>query len=248
MMRDLLPFSVCGVVHLVRPLGRSVTDLETLRRGITEAEPASLFYHAVQPPLRMPASADLPPDDFSAWVSGVLQDFESAERLSFATQRATPGADALRDLLSGALDRPRAGRSVHADAAFSFLAADSVPVPMQDCHEPAELFEALGRADASVWFYHLIEQPWFRGGEVPVAGWLRGRNAARLATKLEQLSTAGLPIEAMRREAMRAWRRSQLGGRVARAARASEAERADEARDAVAKLARRIVRSGRETT
>jgi len=242
-MNDYRPaFEVCGVVHLIRPLGRTANDLEALRRGIAEVEPASLFYHAVQPPLRAPASSDLPPDDFSAWIGGVLQDYGTAERLSFATQHGAPGPEPLRAAIQSVLERSQPNRHVPDDAAFAFLAADTVSVPIVECDDLETLFEALAHADASAWFYHLIEQPWFSGGPSTLTQALREAGAPRLADRIDLLAGSGIPLEKLRREALRTWRRSQLGSRMARAAASSDPERADEARDAVARLARRIVR------
>ena len=80
-------FELFGVVHLVRPAGRTAHDLEELRQGIGEASPESLFYHAHGPQLRHPEADEPHPDDFSAWVNGVVQDRETAERMSFAIQQ-----------------------------------------------------------------------------------------------------------------------------------------------------------------
>jgi hypothetical protein len=145
--------------------------------------------------------------------------------------------------LAQVLERPGRGvGTAPAESAFAFRAADSVPVPMFNAADLPQLFDGLGRVEASAWFYHLVEEPWCRGNELPIAEFVRNAGAPKLATRLAELSQTGLPLETMRREAMRTWRRSQLGGRVARAATTSEAERADEARDAVARLARRLVR------
>jgi len=236
-------FEVCGAVHLIRPLGMSANSLQSLRHGIAAVEPASLFFHAVQPPLRAPASADLPPDDFSAWIGGVLQDHETSERLSFAVQRSGPGPEPLRTALIGVLERSQRDHTVPEDAAFAFLAADTVPVPIVECDDLDTLFDALAGADASAWFYHLIEQPWFAGGRIEMTLALREAGAARLADRIDQLAASGIPLERLRRETLRTWRRSQLGSRMARAAASSDADRAGEGRDAIAKLARRIVRA-----
>jgi len=244
-MIEASTFEVCGVVHLIRPLGRTATNLETLRQGIAEVEPASLFFHAVQPPLRSPASSDLPPDDFSAWIGGVLQDYETAERLTFATQHGGLGPVPMREALMSVLERPRRNHSVPEDAAFAFLAADTVPVPITECEDLESMFDTLAGCDASAWFYHLVEQPWFAGGAIPLTQVVRDAGAPRLADRIEQLAASGIPLEKLRRETLRTWRRSQLGSRMARAGAISDAERADEGRDAVARLARRIVRGGR---
>src|SRR5438132_8977059 len=98
------PFPLLGVVHLVRPAGRTARDLESLRAGIAEASVQSLFYHAYQPLLRTTAASDAPPDDFSAWVNGVVQDRETAERLSFAIQDRSSSAAELRSALVEVLE------------------------------------------------------------------------------------------------------------------------------------------------
>jgi hypothetical protein len=244
-MNEVAAIEICSVVHLVRPTHREVSDVEGLARGIAEVEPASLFYHVVQPPLRAPASTDLPPDDFSAWVTGVLQDRETAERLSLAAQRAGAGPELLRTALIQALDGRRPTPRAPEGGEFSFLAADTVVVPIADSFDPDVAMVAIAHADASAWFYHLIEQPWFSGGAVPLANALRTAGALRLAERLEQMACAGFPLEKLRRDAIRMYRRLRLGSRVAAAAAASEMERSEEARDAAARLARRLVRGGR---
>jgi len=244
-MNDIAPIEICSVVHLVRPARREVADIEGLARGIAEVEPASLFYHVVQPPLRAPASTDLPPDDFSAWVGGVLQDRETAERLSLAAQRAGAGPESLRTALLQALENRRPTHRAPEGGEFSFLAADTVVVPIADAFDADVAMVALAHADASAWFYHLVEQPWFSGGGVPLSTALRATGAARLAERLELMSRSGFPLEKLRRDTIRMYRRLRLGSRVAAAAATSELERTEEARDAAARLARRLVRGGK---
>jgi hypothetical protein len=80
---------------------------------------------------------------------------------------------------------------------------------------PAELLELLADADASVWFYHLIEERW-TGEEGPLFVWLRTRNAIQLGAFLEQVARSGRPIEDMRRRVLRRSRLQRLGRRVRR--------------------------------
>src|SRR5262249_56637651 len=91
--------------------GMRVDDLEGLAAGIAEAPRQSLFYHTLQVQLRDPASQELPPDDFSGWVHGVLQDRETAERLSFTVQNRNGSAaelkDALLEILGSIPENPR---------------------------------------------------------------------------------------------------------------------------------------------
>jgi hypothetical protein len=78
------PFELTGVVHLVYPAGFEVHDLEELRLALETVPERSLFHHTAARLLRHPAIAELPPDDLSHWVSGVVQDRQTGERMSFA--------------------------------------------------------------------------------------------------------------------------------------------------------------------
>ncbi len=242
-------FELEGVVHLVRPAFLEATDLESLRAGIAASDDETLFLHALQCRLRLPAAHEHPPDDFSAWVNGVVQDRETAERLLFAAQRRGGTAEALRASLLGVLEtvpeKARRARTAPAEATFIFLAAESVRVPTGVVVSTADaLFAALGEADASVWFYHFIERPWFDGQAPAPATWLRAIGEGRTAAWLEEAAAAGLPIEMLRRQVLARWRRRHLGRRVADLAARSDDQRRDVGHEAVTRLVRRLKQGG----
>jgi hypothetical protein len=249
MMDGSAAFELTSVVHLVRPAGDRARSLESLRAGIELARPESLFYHAIQCPLRRPESDGLPPDDFSGWVNGVLQDRETAERLSFAVQGHGGSEVELRQALLEALEtvseKDRRERAASAESEFVFLTAESVRVPVGvAARDPDHLVEALGAADPGVWFYHLIEEPWYQPGTPPVARWAHELGESRLARLLEEEALSGRGLEEMRRRLLRRWRQSRLHGRVAAAAALTEDERREAGRAAVAGLVRRITKTG----
>ncbi|MBI1795746.1 MAG: hypothetical protein HY076_02310 [Candidatus Eisenbacteria bacterium] len=242
------PFELMSVIHLVRPAGDRAGDLEALRAGIARAEPATLFYHALQHPLRRPDSDEARDDDWSTWVRGVVQDGETAEHLAYAVQHRAGSADELREALLEALgavpEKARAVRAAPAGAEFTFLTVESVPVPT-GCvaHDAAELMTGLEDADLNAWFYHLFEQPWFAGGPPALTQWLAARGAARLARAIEDEAKSGRGLLTLRRRVLRRWRQRRLGSRIAAAAGATEGDRRDTERAAVAGLVRRITRT-----
>jgi hypothetical protein len=246
-MEASAPFELLSVVHLIRPIGEHAHDLEGLRAGIARADDASLFLHAIQRPLRRPDSDEPHPDDFSTWVSGVVQDRETAERLSFAVQNHGVSAAELRAGLLGVLDqvseKDRLARVAPAEADFPFLTSESVTVPT-GCvaHSADELIEGLEAADHGAWFYHLIEQPWYEGGPPAITRWLADHGERRFAAVLETEAHSGRGIEETRRRMLRRWRQSRLRSRIAAAAAYTEHERQDAARAAVAGLVRRMTR------
>src|SRR5438105_2242973 len=163
-------FELTGVVHLARPTGRLAHDLDALRAGIEEAEPAVLFSHCVQVVLRHGVGDETPTDDFSAWVYGVVQDRETAERLAFVIRDQTRSAPALRAALLALLDsipqRTRVARDAPEGGDFAFITVDSVRVPTGIAPaEAAPMVEALLEADDTVWFWHFYEEPWNHAGE-----------------------------------------------------------------------------------
>ena len=244
-MSDAQPFELRSVVHLVRPAGGRARDLEGLRAGIAEASAATLFYHTVQCPLRRPNSSETPPDDLSAWVHGVVQDRETAERISFAVQSRSGSADELREALLEVLDhiseKDRIARAAPPESEFVFLTAESVPVPTgMIARDVEELMANLALADHGAWFYHLIEEPWHLAGPAPIVVWSRECGHARVAGWLEEEFHAGHGLEEMRRRVLRRWQQSRLRTRVAAAAEATESERREAGRAAVAGLVRRI--------
>jgi hypothetical protein len=243
------PFELTSVVHLVRPAGRSARDLEELRSGLAEVPARSLFFHTVQGLLRNPAAEDPPPDDLSAWVNGVVQDRETAERLAFVVQSHATSSEALRaallEVLDGIPPKARGVRDAPAGGEFVFLAADSVAIPTgARAAGPRELFDLLADADPGVWFYHLFEEPWFGQGATPLTGWLRAGGAERSALRVEECVAEGLPLGALRRRLLGHWRRSELRRRVAHAAGRPEEERRQAGRAAVAGLVRRLREGG----
>jgi len=240
-------FELTSVVHLVRPAGARARTLESLRLWIAEATAATLFYHTVQCPLRHPESAELPSDDLSAWVAGVVQDRETAERLSFAVQSRSGSAadlrEALLDVLEHVPDKDRFARAVPPESEFVLLAAESVTIPTGVvANDPEALVAALGEAEPGVWFYHLIEEPWYAPGPPRIARWAREHGDADLARVLEEESRAGRCLAAMRRRVIKRWNRGRLRARVAAATRASEDQRRAAAHEAVVGLVRRMTR------
>jgi hypothetical protein len=241
-------YELTSVVHLVRPAGEHARDLEALRAGIEQVGAESIFYHAIQGPLRRPDSRELPADDFSGWVNGVLQDRETAERMSFAVQGHGGSPEELRDGLLEALgslsESQRRTRAAPIESEFVFLAAESVRVPIgSEVHGAEDLVEALTTADHGVWFYHLIEEPWYQAAAPSIVRWVQGIGESRLATLLEEESHSGRGLEEMRRRLLRRWRQRGIHGRVAAAAAATESERREAGRAAVAGLVRRITRT-----
>jgi hypothetical protein len=239
------PFQLTGVVHLIRPVHRVASNLDELRDGIESVEHSTLFYHAVQFPLRAPAEDELPPDDFSAWVHGVLQDREAAERLALARLEGAAGPEALRAALVAALDAispgTRRARVAPEGGAFPFLAADSVPVSTgvvaTDVHT---LFDGLIRAEANVWFHELIECAWWEGGEPAIVRWLHELGETRAEGWVREAAHSGRSIAGMRRQLLARWRRRGIGRRVADAAQDTEDARREAGRTAIASLVKRL--------
>ncbi len=242
-------FELSGVAHLIQPWGEPARDLDGLRHGIAAAPAEVIFHHAVQYRLRHPGADEQPRDDFSAWIGGVAQDDETAERLSFVVQARHATAESLRAELLEVLDAIPTKRRVERDApegsAFPFLSAISLRFSIgMRAHDGQELVDALLAADACVWFFHLVEEPWTGGGHAPLLAWLRGTSDDRLATWLEEAAGSGLPIDKVRARVQTRWRRSKIGRHLAEATRAPEDARREAARQAVVRLVRRRRGSG----
>jgi len=246
-MSSASSYELRSVVHLVRPTGARARTLGELRTCIREAPPHSLFFHTRHTQLRNPAIEDSALDDFSAWVNGVVQDRETAERLSFAVESRSENPEALREGLLDALSRlsetTQESRGAPAEGEFVFLTIESVPLTTGTVvRSGRELVHALHGADASVWFYHLIEQPWFPDGPL-VFDWLLAQGEDRLEHWLREDASSNQPIEVMRRRLLQRWRRSRLGRRISEAATAPEDTRREAGRATVARFVRRITQN-----
>jgi hypothetical protein len=243
------PLPLSGVVHLVRPSGRTASDLGALREHLAQATDTSLFYHAHHPRLRHAFGPTMPPDDFSAWVNGVLQDRETAERIGYAIQNHGDGPRAMRAALLTAIPDPST-RPTHAyaappEGAFVFLEMDSVPVDLGlVANDADQLIQHLCTGSAAVYFHHVIEWPWFDPGGPTVTEWARANGEQRLAEWIEESAHDGRPLAESRRRLGGRWRRSQMMRRVARAADVPEGVRQAEARSVVSGLVRRMVKEG----
>jgi hypothetical protein len=238
------PFELTAVVHLVRPWGQPVRDLQGLREVLAIAPPEVLFHHTAQYPLRHPAAEELPRDDLSAWVGAVVRDAETAERMSFAVQSRGSGAEPVREALLAALDAlPARRRREHAapeGGEFLFLAGTAVPIATGVVvNDAGGLVEALLAADPSVWFHHLVEEAWWCGAPAPLIAWVETRRDTRLAAWLAADAGAGLPIDRARARLHRRWKRSRLARGLAEAAHAIEDDRREAGRQVVAALVRR---------
>lgn len=242
-------FELRSVAHLMRPWGEPARDLNQLRADLAEAPDEVIFHHAVQYQLRNPGAEELASDDLSAWVRGVVQDAETAERISFAvqTQNASP-ADA-REALLAVLDRLPENRRLERDAPqgseFMFLTTVSVSYPTGRIVDSAQsAVEALVEEDPAVWFFHLIEEPWLRG-VAPLPDWLTHIGEPRVAKWLREAAVSGLPIGKARSQLLRRWRRSQITRRLSHASESPELDRREAGRQAVASLMRRRPRAGK---
>lgn len=241
-------FELFGVVHLVRPVGVEVRDLEELKAAVERIPERSLFHHAAGRLLRHPSSDELPPDDLSGWVAGVVQDRQTAERMSFAVESARNSGE-LRDTLVAVLasvpEKDRIAHDAPPAGELVLLMAESVPIPTGDvARTPRELIDLLTDADSSVWFYHLVEEPWMLGETTPLAAWLERQGAGWLAELFFDAAHAGQTLDGIRRRVLRRWRFNRLGQRVAAASHSTEKERLDAGREVVARLVRRINRPG----
>lgn len=237
------PFELCTVAHLLRPMGVSAHDLQALRDAVAELPPRALFQHTVQHRLRHQVGDEPPRDDLSAWVAGVVQDLETAERLGFTIAEHSTSAEAVRAAMLGVLDavpeRARRGRDAPEGGDFVFLEADSVVLPTGHVvRDAGDLFDALPRTDIAVWFYHLLEEPWFGDPESALIPWV-ARQDARLAEALASESASGLPIETIRRRLMTRLRRRMLGRRVLEASGHPPDARRETGREVVGRLMRR---------
>jgi hypothetical protein len=105
------------------------------------------------------------------------------------------------------------------------------------------LVAALGEAEPGVWFYHLIEEPWYAPGSSRIARWTREHGDAELARVFEEESRAGRGLARMRRRVIKRWNRSRLRTRMVAATRASDDQRREAAHEAVVGLVRRITRT-----
>lgn len=246
MIASLAPFELLSVVHLVRPAGRTARNLEELRQGIAQASPTTLFLHAIQHQLRHPAADEPHPSDLSGWMNGVVQDRETAERLAFAIENggSTPAElrAALLEVLDAIPERTRLQRDAPEEGEFVFLEMESVTVPTgRVVHDVDELMVHLAETNASVLFYHLVEQAWLDPDSPALAAWVRARGEPRLAELMEEPGLAGRPLEQVRRRLLRRWRRGSLGRRIAEAAAIPENARREQGRQAMADLVRRMI-------
>ena len=242
-------FELDTVVHLIRPWGSPARDLQQLRDGIAVAPSEVLFRHAVQYELRDPGADELPRDDFTAWVGGVVQDAEVAERLSFVVQNQNASAEMVRPALLGVLDSLSSKRRERGDAPegseFVFLAAYSFRYAIGiGVREPQEVVDALVSSDPGVWFTHLVEEPWYQNGRGSLVEWLVRAGHSRLANWCFESAHSGHSVERARGRLSRRWQQSQLGLRLARATAAPEDERREAGREAIARLVRRRTREG----
>src|SRR3989442_9360845 len=244
------PFELRGVVYLLQPAGHAVANLDELLTRIAAADAETIFLHTQMPRLRPHRDGEVPVDDLSGWVRGVVQDAATAERLAFAIQAANAEVADVRAAIVRVLEavppRTRVEHAAPPGGALVLLRFDLVEVPTGlAAHTPDELMEALAGSDRITWFHHLIEEAWLRPGPIPMAEWMRAAGAARLADILEREAASGRSVDELRVRALQRWRRSRIAIRVAEAARAGATD-AVGAQDAAERLARRI--AGRDRT
>ena len=237
------PFELCTVAHLVRPLGVTAHDLQGLRDAVADLSPSALFQHTVQHRLRHQVGDEPPRDDLSAWVAGVVQDLETAERLGFAIAENSASPEGVRAAVLGVLDavpeRARRNRDAPEGGDFTLLEADTVVLPTgHEVRDAAAVLEALPKTDVGVWFYHLLEEPWFGEPEHTLLSWVESQDE-KLAHAFRAEVATGLPIETIRRRLMTKMRRRMLGRRVIEASGHPPDVRRETGREVVGRLIRR---------
>ena len=237
-------FQPRGVVHLLRPWGEPAADLEELRERLSRAPDEVWFAHTLRALLRDAGTRGEGMDDLSHWVSAVLQDPETAERMWFAAgsngERPAPLRGAVLGVLASLPERRRTSRRAPEGGEFVFLEAFPLPYPVGDpLRDPDEVLHALLGADPSVWFHHLHEEPWLTGERAPVLRWLEASGAARSAGWLEEGARAALPVEVARGRFRLRFRLSRAAGRVKLGAAAAPGAHLAAARSAAQRLARR---------
>jgi GNAT superfamily N-acetyltransferase len=241
-------FDLSTVAHLVRPTGRAAHDLDTLLAVVRELSPAALFHHTVQYRLREPLGDEVPRDDLSNWVGGVAQDPGTAERLAFAIGEHSNSADDVRAAIAAVLEEvPERARKLHdvpEGGELVFLASESVVLPtgrsVVDLHD---LHAALTEADHGVWFFHLVEEPWFHGRDAGLLGWVRQHDRG-VADTLANEGANGQPLETVRKRVLQRWRRRGLSRRLVEANGRPDDVRRAEAREVMERLARRMKSEG----
>jgi hypothetical protein len=247
---DRPPFELSGVVYLAQPAGRAVANLDELLAQFTAADRETVFLHTQMPRLRPHTGEDLPVDDLSAWVGGVVQDTTTAERLAFAMHAANPEVEDVRAAILRVLEaipaRTRLGHAAPVGGALVLLRFDVVTVPTGVVVSTAgELMEALTHADRIVWFHHLVEEAWMLPGPIPVAEWVRAAGSPKLADVLEREAASGRSVDQMRARVLQRWRRSHIASRLAESSR--DGDVAAGTREAASLLARRLLGTDRRT-
>ncbi len=239
-----VPFTFSTVAHLEFPAGLVATDLATLRAGVAEAPPESLFYHTTGMVLRHTRARDLPPNDFANWTAAALQEPETAERLAFAGMQPLARSEDLRASLLRILDEVLARKRaevVTQAAAFHFLRTRSVKAPLGlTADTPERAVEAWPHVDAAAAFYHLIEARVFGPEEDDLVAWLERSGARRLAECAEGLTRGGMPLLRLHREIGARWHRLLIPARLVRRMDEPDAARREEARHVVARFAGRL--------
>lgn len=235
-------FELVGAAYLSRPTGQEAVNLEQLAAHIERADDATLFHHTQMPRLDDPDDGDVPADDFSNWIRGVVQDPETAERVAFAVQVCPADSEALRGALLDVLHRVSPGRRSQRSApeggAFVFLQSDVVPVPLGMAADSVEaLMPMLMVADRSIWFHHCVEEAWLLPGATPIVEWLTDRHEDALARWFDRAASRGLSVEDLRSELQRHWRRS-----LARRRALDPHHAAADAHDVMRSFARRLAR------
>lgn len=221
------------------PAARHGVGLASLAHGIASASAGTLFFHVHHPRLRHAAAATPPPDDFSAWVEGVLQDATAAERLAFAVQAHGRDPDLLREALVDVLRSDANGRPAIAPAAsaFVFHNVDVVALDLDRRVEDADaLVAALCEGDEGAYF-HVVEAPWFGDADASAAAWARERGDAQLAAWLDECLLDGQTLAQSRRRLGRRWgqQRRRTPGRARPRAARGRARRHGAAHDARAR-------------
>ena len=228
-MSDRRPFELLGVVHLVRPAGRSPRDLEELRLGIAEARPtASLFYHTSS--ATAPASRPRGAAARRLERLGERRGAGPRDRRAPVVRRAGHGGspDELRAALLEVLDAhpredPAPSATRREDGDFVFLELETVRVPT-GCVVGEDAGELIGRArrraDPSVLVLPpdraaVVRRPTRRRW----CDWLRERRRALAGRRCSRSARA----RAGRSTRMRRQPRCAAGGAAARPQRVADA-------------------------
>jgi hypothetical protein len=190
-------------------LGRTARNIPELLEGIKEVPESSIYHHTHRFLHQHHFLSPEPPNDFSYWITEVLNDAHLGEMLSSVDIIQFQSLEDLRnrfiEILSEQPQQERRSLSAPQGQEFHFMCSRTFVLRTPHlAHDLDEFKEALKRVSVNSLYYHIFDAKLrLEKGENDFSRWFRYLGKTELAEKVARLDPYTFTLEGLRSQIIR---------------------------------------------